>query len=236
MNTQSRRQREFRQREQKFVNAARDIIRRESVSNLTMDKIAELTEYAKGTVYKHFSCKEDILCGLCLDGLEHLLNQFEFSTTFPGTCRERILCLAMSYKQFTLQFPEEFDLLISCRTDNIRDKASPLRMQQLDELEQQIIDLLKNLISQAIEKDDLCLPDNMKQDDICFGLWAMTFGMLTLDRTDPTVRSLQSSDTDQLIRSQIGCLLDGYGWAPLSRNHDYDLTYNNILAFLNPAS
>jgi hypothetical protein len=142
----------------------------------------------------------------------------------------------MTYKLFTLQYPEEFDLLISSRTNNIRDKASADRMQQLDQLDTQLIDQLREIISQAVHEGTLNLPDNIKLDDICFGLWAMSFGMLALVQAEPLVKSLQPSEVDLLLISQIACLLDGYGWEPLSRNHNYNQSYKNILEFLSPAS
>ena len=48
VNTLSRRQRDFLQREQLFLDTAREILRRDGIAHLTMDRIAELTEYAKG--------------------------------------------------------------------------------------------------------------------------------------------------------------------------------------------
>lgn len=217
------------------MDTARNVIRAEGLSSLTMEKIAELTEYAKGTVYKHFSCKEDILCGLCLDGLGHLLKQFERASQYPGSSRERIISLGVAYKMFTLQYPEEFDLLISTRTNNIREKASPERMQQMDRLDTLIMDQIRNLIAQAIGQGDLSLTGSMRTDDICLGLWGMSFGLLILDQAKPLIKSLQASDTDQLMLSQIGCLMDGYGWHPLSADHDYNETYSKVLTFLTSA-
>ena len=49
VNTLSRRQRDFLQREQLFLDTARQILRRDGIAHLTMDRIAELTEYAVGT-------------------------------------------------------------------------------------------------------------------------------------------------------------------------------------------
>jgi len=232
LNTQTRRQREFEQREQLFIDTARSIIRQDGHSGLTMDKIAELTEYAKGTVYKHFTCKEDILCGLCLDSLGHLHKMFSLAETFQGTSREQIMCLGIGYQLYTLSYPEEFDLLIAARTNNIREKASPERLEKMKQVDNLVINHMRGVIDHAVQCGDLQLPKASTIDDICYGLWAMNFGLLVLDHARDMVNGLTLSPSHHLVLSQISCLLDGYNWQPLSTEKDYSATieaaYNHL--------
>ena len=232
MNTQSRRQREFEQRELLFVNAARDIIRSEGVSALTMDKIAELTEYAKGTVYKHFTCKEDILCALCLDSLGHMYDLFQRALTWEGCSREKIICIGVGYQLYTRRCPEEFDLLIAARTNNIREKASPERLERMDQVDSLVMNAIRAVIQLAIDKGDLTLKNNVLIDDLCFGLWSMSFGLLVLDHARDMISGLQLSPSDELMLTQMTNLLDGYQWHPLSSEQDYHGAYQRALEYL----
>lgn len=232
MNTQTRRQREFEQREQLFIDTARNIIRQDGLSVLTMDKIAEQTEYAKGTVYKHFSCKEDILCSLCLDSLGHLNQIFTLAEQFVGSSRDQILCLGIGYQIYTEHFPEEFDLLIAARTNNIREKASPERLEKMEQVDTLVIDHMRGIITRAMQQGDLTLPDASTTDDLCYGLWAMSFGLLVLDHAKNMVNGLSLSSSEQLMMTQMNCLLDGYGWHPLSTEQNYHDTIARIFHYL----
>lgn len=232
MNTQSRRQREFEQRELLFLNTARDIIRSEGISALTMDKIAELTEYAKGTVYKHFSCKEDILCGLCLDSLGHMHGLFQHAITWEGTSRDKIICIAAGYHLYTQRFPEEFDLLIAARTNNIREKASAERLERMDQVDSLVMNAIRAVIQLGIDCGDLKLNDHLLIDDLCFGLWSLSFGLLVLDHARDMICGLQLSPANELMLTQMSCLLDGYNWHPLGTECDYRAVYQSALQYL----
>ncbi len=229
MNTLSRRQRDFMQREQLFLDTARMIIRNDGVGNLTMDRIAELTEYAKGTVYKHFTCKEDMLCALCLECMQTMVGLFERANQTDGPPRLRIMAIGIAYQVFSLRFPEEFDLLLSMRTNNIRQKAAAKRIADVDVADQSIHNLLRSVVNDAIANGDLTLPPHIQIDELCFSLWAMSFGMMALDQSQDLLAQLQLPPVQQVIYNQLTLLLDSYRWQPLSQEFDYIKSYQHIL-------
>lgn len=233
MNTLTRRQREFQQREQLFLDTARAILRSDGVANLTMERIADLTEYAKGTVYKHFTCKEDILCGLCLDSLRQMAALFDKALQFKGNSRERIMAIGTAYQLYTLQYPEEFDLLIATRTNNIRQKASPERVADINHFDATVHNQIRSVVNDAIHAGQLKLPAHIQTDEVCFSLWAMSFGMLVLDQAKDIAGELVLPPIQQMIFNQITLLLDAYGWHPLSHEFDYHQAFARVLQHLN---
>jgi len=76
MNPPTRKQREIADRHTRFLDIAGSLIEAEGYSTLSMDRIAELAEYSKGTVYQHFSCKEEILIQLCNQNSQNLKSLF----------------------------------------------------------------------------------------------------------------------------------------------------------------
>ena len=46
-------------------------------AGLSMDRLAEATEYSKGTVYQHFSTKEDLVMALASQTMEQRVSLFE---------------------------------------------------------------------------------------------------------------------------------------------------------------
>lgn len=221
MNTQTRRQREFQQRENLFLETARQIIRHEGFHALTMEKIAAETEYAKGTIYKHFTNKEDLILALCSQGLAYLVGLCEEMANFPGKPREKLAIVATAYQLYSSKFPEEYDLIMEARSGNLREKASQERIQATDEQDGRLMLLIHGQIEAAIAQGDLTLPPGINNDDICFGLWSMSFGVSVLQQAHDLLINLDIALDENLLSKHLTFLLDGYNWRPLSNEQDY---------------
>lgn len=221
MNTLTRKQREFQQREQLFLETARSIIRTSGIHTLTMEKIAAETEYAKGTIYKHFSNKEDLTLALCTQALTYMVRICEEMENFPGTPREKLAIVASAYQLYASMFPEEFDLIMETRTGNLREKASEERIQYADQADARLLTLIRDQIEDAIELGHLKLPEGLGKDEICFGLWSLSFGISVLQQASDLLHNMDLNHTENLLSKQLTFLLDGYCWKPLSTEIDY---------------
>ena len=117
MATSTRKQREWQQRENLILDAARDMLLEGGYLGLNMDRIAEAVEYSKGTIYQHFSCKEDVLSAICTQSLEHMTALFEQGATFDGRTRERMVALGEAYDLFVRLYPHHFQSSLILQTD-----------------------------------------------------------------------------------------------------------------------
>lgn len=61
-----RKAREFERREEDIIQAAFDLFAEHGIESVTIDMIAEQAEVGKGTIYKHFSSKNDIFAVLTI--------------------------------------------------------------------------------------------------------------------------------------------------------------------------
>ena len=50
----------------------------------------------------------------------------------------------------------------------------------------------------------------------------MCFGVSVLHQANDLLVNLDLSDPDTMMAKQLNCLLDGYGWHPLSHELDYE--------------
>ncbi|HPV38223.1 MAG TPA: helix-turn-helix domain-containing protein, partial [Candidatus Hydrogenedentes bacterium] len=57
-------QREIREREERLLDVARELILAQGYHGLTMARIGNRLGVAKATVYQHFSCKEEVIIAL----------------------------------------------------------------------------------------------------------------------------------------------------------------------------
>lgn len=73
---QNRKEREFQRREQEILDAATALFEKDAWEDVTVSQIAEQAEIGKGTVYKHFSCKEDIYARVALGFHYQLMEVF----------------------------------------------------------------------------------------------------------------------------------------------------------------
>ncbi len=98
--TLTRKQREIQSREGRILEVARAMIVQDGYHGLSMDRIAEALEYSKGTIYQHFSCKEDILMALVNQAVECRLDLFRRAAAIRGRSRERITAIGASCEVF----------------------------------------------------------------------------------------------------------------------------------------
>lgn len=221
MNTATRKQREFQAREQLFLATARQIVRDEGVTALTMERVAERCEYSKGTVYKHFSCREDLLLALCVHSLSTMSGMFSGVLTLPGNSREKVTHLVFAYQWFARFFPEDFELLVESRHVEIMQKAAPERVDERERFDQLLRALITAQIQQAIDIGDLALRPGTGVDEICFGAWALSLGILLLSANAHVMQHFNLPDAKTVLFNQTHFLLDGLGWKPLSHEYDY---------------
>ena len=102
-----RKRRAFREREALFLDTARQILLDRGYLGLTMDRIAEATEYSKGTVYLHFANKEEVLAGLAQRLVETKLDLFQRASTLAGRPRERCLAIGVGSALWAALYPED---------------------------------------------------------------------------------------------------------------------------------
>jgi AcrR family transcriptional regulator len=89
MVTLSRKKREILEREVQILRLARPILLKEGYQALSMERLASLMEYAKGTLYNHFPNKEEIVLALALESIELRFKLFEAANKMGGISGDR---------------------------------------------------------------------------------------------------------------------------------------------------
>jgi AcrR family transcriptional regulator len=236
----TRKQREIVAREELLLSVGRELVQKEGPRELTMDKVAAASEYSKGTVYHHFSSKEDLLAALACQTMEGRIRMFERASAFAGTSRERLTAIGIAEELFVLSNEADFRLQMSIMQEYLRPAVKPERLNQIEMLEMRCMGITTGIVRDAIAQQDLVLPPNTSAEGLTMLLWGAytgTFNMLTCNRMlDCPVLDTLPSDLDPVanLRVNIQLLLDGYGWAPLSSDWDYQTSRKMILAEIFP--
>lgn len=227
-----RKQREIQQREQLILDTTQKLLHEVGYAQLTMERIAEAVEYSKGTVYNHFSSKEDLVCSLCCRCVSNLIALFRRAYDYPGTTRERFSAIGIAYSLYHQLNPLDAQNIQIVKTNAVRDKLSKEKLHEMNALEQEITQLCMKLVNEAIEAGDIPGVDTDTADTIVFGFWSQLYGGMLLAQSDIPLDDLGFSPVISMLWNNSQRLMDAYDWQPLSQGTDTDALYTKLCSAL----
>ena len=165
----------FLDREQRIIDAALELFLSEGIDRVTVSKIAAAVGIGKGTVYKHFLTKNEILIRIMLDYEHNITNCLAVGITKaqsgdPGAA-------AKGYFEARLARPELDRLVqhLEVRLSEVEDIAPQL--EQLHQLRRSNEDSLNGLMSELIEKGVL---EDVPPHFHYLACWALAQGAVEL--------------------------------------------------------
>ena len=209
-------------REQEMLDCARDIIKADGEVGLTIDKLVKKLPYSKGTVYNHFTSKEDILMALCHRHMTQMAELYVRALSFEGTSREKALAVHVGSLLQAKAHPDDFMMAITVKTAGCHDKASDARMQAHQHIEGQILTPIFNLFRTAYENNELTLPEGMAVEQLAFSSWSIDFGTQILLMGENRGCGLRTQlIVERELVNSINLLHDGMLWKPLAKDYDW---------------
>ncbi|HBP16792.1 MAG TPA: TetR family transcriptional regulator [Planctomycetes bacterium] len=226
----TRKQREIAARHQRILAAAREQLLEGGYLGLSMDKLAAAVEYSKGTIYQHFSCKEEVVATLALETARVRLGLFECAATFRGRPRERMLAVGIAADLFLEHFPDHFRVEQIAR-GAVREKVSPERQRELASCEQRCMQICAGIVRDGVASGDLDLPAEVSPEELSFSLWSSSFGVFTIVTSGAFhLEDMGIAEPLLALRKGQNRMLDGFGWRPLTDEHDYEASAARIRA------
>ncbi len=220
MATLSPKKRELALRESRILDVARPIVVQDGYHGLNMDRIAAELRLSKGTIYNHFSCKEEIVIALAVETVTKRMEMFRHAAQFQAGSRFRMLAIGEAAERFVRRWPEHFRFEQILRLDSVWEKTSEKRRQIVRSCEMNCMGTVAGIARDAIANGDLKLPEDITPEDLCFGLWSLTSGAYSIVLTSDSLTHLGMSEPYETVRTHIAVLLDGYHWKPLSVEYD----------------
>lgn len=213
MGTQERKAREFAAREALFLDTARRLILDSGLLSLQMARVAEACDYATGTLYQHFSCKEDLLLALSTHLCDQRVELFCHAADHQGSTRDRMFALSVADVLFARRCPEHFRLAQYVFTEVVWSATSSPRRRAALERSAPMADRVRSIIRQAVAAGDL--PDRSLRDlDLGVGPWILTLGMHTLVHAEGLLSFYEVERPYRLLLKHIEFLLNGMDWKP----------------------
>ena len=212
---------EIRQRENRILSTASDMIRRGGHADLSMDAIAKQMRYTRGTIYNHFPNKEEIVLSLAARAVQHRVDLFKYAANRATKTRDQIAAIGLACEVYADHLPDDFRVEQIVRHDSVWQKTSAGRQALLHDCEAQCMSVICEIIESAVACGDLTLPRGRKAPDIVYGLWSLVYGGLTIESTSPSLSEAGISQPRLAIRRNCNALLDGLGWTDLYEARKY---------------
>jgi AcrR family transcriptional regulator len=206
-------------REAQIIDVAISLIARHGIENLTMDKVVSQVPFSKGTVYKHFLGKEDLLLAISNHAIELLSELFSRAFIFQGCTRERMLLANFSYLIYAMLHPELFQSSMCAKAPNVLGKSSAERIKQQEQLEKKLMASIFSIFEEAIANKSLVMPGYMDMQQLCFANWSMAYGTIALLSAEVEQCSGRTNlVVERELFNQCNLLFDGLRWQPLTRD------------------
>lgn len=231
MGTAERKQQDREQREGLLLDTAHALLEEVGFSNLTLEKLAARTDFSKGTIYNHFSSKEDLLTAMCVRGMQLQLGLYLKARDFSKISRERIMGLHYAYHVYAKRNPTLFMCVLSALSPHVMEKTSAERMEDRRTLESRIARVVDEVVKAALDAGDIDDSQGFEVADLSFANWALGFGTTALLQSAQQAVSIRRLEVPVAFRRNVTLLLDGIGWHPLSRHHDYEPTWARLATF-----
>jgi AcrR family transcriptional regulator len=224
----TRRELRFLERERQILDAAREILIKDGLPGLTMERIAEAINYGRTTVYEHFPCKEEIITEITHEAVRLHLKLYDRVLQFDARPRERMVAVGEVSTIVHRWYPRHFITLLLSYTNVMRDKISPERTQAGIAFDSRVRAIVEGIIRDGVAVGDLVLAEGVTPEQINAGLWYLTVGGYAFVSTDAPLAQSGVAGPIPTLRLIGNAVLDGLGWRPLSTEWDYRETMRRI--------
>lgn len=214
MGTENRRLREREAREALFIEKAHEMIRSEGLLALQMSRLATACEYATGTLYQHFTSKEDLLAAVATRATRQRAECFQRIPGLPLGTRSRMLAIVLADIDFAQTNPDYYRLTQFVTTEVVWASISEPRRHELLEAAQPISSAVTAIVAEARRNNDLPPAQDLGEEEMGLGPWALNTGMQTLANAQGLLDAYDIHRPYEHLIRHIHALLTGWRWEP----------------------
>ena len=200
MGIADRKAREFQRRESDLLQAALALSNRDDWQTVTIEQIAQKAEIGKGTVYKHFSSKDEIYARLALD-FHRLVLRRVLAIDASLSTTDRLKGLLRAFWDVYGTHTEYQRVVEYCERPDFKRRVGDDLRRQMQELEGSFETAIQDIVRQGVA--ERLLP-NRSSHLALFGAQAALVGALKLRWI-----GCLSVPTDQYLEELTGFVLAG---------------------------
>ena len=204
------------EREELILSVALSLLKESGLNGLTMQAIADRTEYSKGTIYQHFSCKEDVLAKLVIRCGQRLISLIDLALANSHGLRHKVVMVSWAFFINAELESETASLVSMVKSPEFQTKISDSQQEDLSIIDQSILSRVIGLFTQQTDIG----ADKVKVG--AFGWWAMKWGVQDVLMNDWEMSKLGFDDPKHYFFESLHVFLDGLGVQRDEFSHDFE--------------
>jgi len=175
----------------KLKEAALDVFSEKGIEAATVEDITEKADLGKGTLYRYFTDKEEMIVTLIEEAIDNLINRLHFYPVRPESLEDVLYHFLNAHYDFFDENSEEFVLLFQGRLflklqgDTLEDLEEPY-LRYLGEIEEQVSQYISPKIHPATIRRLACAVAGFISGYFSFAMIGMT-----KDEIDKSVKPLR---------------------------------------------
>lgn len=202
-----RKQRDFLRREEEILAAALDLLSGPDWESISVEQIAMHAEVGKGTVYNHFSSKDELLFRLLIRFYSGLLQELQEQKP-QGGAAEQFRAIIRRSLEYHLEHMEYRYVVPYCERTDFKERAAPEWRDDFMALDRSFENWSRPFIEQAMESGEF---EKRDPDSAMLGMHATFKGAISIlwagdgwcpDYCEPT-RVIESV-TDFMVTGMVG--------------------------------
>jgi len=172
-----RKEREFNRREEDILAAALSLFNRDDWQSVTIDQIATRAEIGKGTIYKHFTSKDEIYAKLVVEFHRSILADLRKIDHKQAPLAVVGETMDVFWKAHAVA-PEYKRLIRYCRREDFRNVIGEKLSRELEELDAEVMSLLGPTIERGVREGSIV---KKPVERVLLGLHASLVGLMEME-------------------------------------------------------
>ena len=148
MGIKERKERDFKKREEKILEAAKKIFLKAGTLHATMDMIAKEVEIGRSTLYLHFKNKDEMMAKILSEWYKDLRASLSEKDKFEFTV-EQMRFIIRQYLNYCITNPDEYFLHKALESSLQKENLSKKILKELEDERKKRIELLEKVYHKA---------------------------------------------------------------------------------------
>ncbi len=190
-------------RKQQIIAAANTVLLEVGIERFTVDQVVAKAGIAKGTVYKYYRNKDEVLSELTVLALRLLHEKFVQSTEGLPSSIDKIKAVCMANYRYHQEFPEYAKLLAYAERPEF-----DIRMEEYFKISYSLQDFVQSIIVSGQKNDEIKKTFN----PVIVGniLWACSVGVVQfVDTKEKLLKDIHAIKQEEMINCYMEMITEG---------------------------
>jgi TetR/AcrR family transcriptional regulator len=200
MGVAERKEREKEQRRNLIIDAAEKVFFSKGVETATMDEVAHVAEYSKGTLYLYFKNKDELFLAIMERALSHLSQRFMKVLESDKCGLDKIHDIGKAYFEFYKEEPDYFSVMLHKEIREVTPEAvkGASGFARCNEIGNQLFFQLQEAVRLGIA--DGSIRNDLDPVKLSLVLWGHSAGVLHIFKTkEPIMESMLGASVEEIV-------------------------------------